>query len=195
MTQDAPLTSLTLPFWALLAAAALGLSSSAACAEEISSVYTPLDFAKCKDATPEDMKDYGSVSICPGQDGIDVRVAEGDLRMFVSYGPDAATQTAAYETVPQFNSIGETLEWRGAKEAGTWSPFATIVRFRWDVDGKKGSTLVVTKLGKDDACHVAYVEATGNPQANEQARMIADRDARAFRCKTDKAKTYGAGAN
>jgi hypothetical protein len=53
MTQDAPLTSLTLPFWSLLAAAALGLSSSAACAEEISSVYTPLDFAKCKDATPD----------------------------------------------------------------------------------------------------------------------------------------------
>jgi hypothetical protein len=40
--------------------------------------------------------------------------------MFVSYGPDAATQTAAYETVPQFNSIGETLEWRGAKQTGTW---------------------------------------------------------------------------
>lgn len=195
MTQDAPLTSLTLPFWLLLAAAALGLSSSAACAEEISSVYTPLDFAKCKDATPDDMKEYGSVSICPGHDGIDVRVAEGDLRIFVSYGPNAATQTAAYETIPQFNSIGETLEWRGAKETGTWSPFATIVRFRWDVDGKKGSTLVVTKLGKDDACHVAYVEATGNPHANDQARMIADRDARAFRCKIDKAKTYNGGAD
>ena len=61
--------------------------------------------------------------------------------------------------------------------------------------GKRGSTLVVTKLGQDDACHVAYVEATGNPQANEQARAIADRDARSFRCKTDKAKTYGAAGN
>ena len=54
---------------------------------------------------------------------------------------------------------------------------------------------MVTELGQDDACHVAYVEATGNPQANEQARAIADRDARSFRCKTDKAKTYGAAGN
>jgi hypothetical protein len=180
-----------LKLWLFPAAMALGLSCSAAGAEEISSVYTELDFAKCKDATPDDMKDYGSISICPGQDGIDVRVAEGDLRMFVSYGPNAATQTAAYETVSRFNSIGETLEWRGAKAAGRWSPFATILRFKWEVDGEKGSTLVVTKLGADDACHVAYVEAAGNPQANEQARAIADRDARAFRCKIDKAKSYG----
>ena len=54
---------------------------------------------------------------------------------------------------------------------------------------------MVTELGQDDACHVAYVEATGNPQVNEQARAIADRDARSFRCKTDKAKTYGAAGN
>jgi hypothetical protein len=165
--------------------------SAAASAEEISSVYTALDLGKCKDATPADMKDYGTVFICPGQDGIDVRVTEGDLRVFVSYGPNAATQTAAYETVPRFNSIGETIEWRGVKQAGRWSPFATILRFKWAADGAKGSTLVVTKLGPGDACHVAYVEAAGNPEANQKAREIADRDARAFRCKTDKAKNYG----
>ena len=123
------------------------------------------------------------MAICPGYDGIDVRVAEGDLRIFVSYGPGAATQTAAYETVPQFNTIGDTLEWRGAKgrrQAGRRSPpsFAS--------DGmrttRQGSTLVVTKLGTNDTCHVAYVEASDNPQANEQARAIADQEARSFRC-------------
>ena len=122
-----------------------------------------------------------------------MRVAEGDLRMFVSYGPNAATQTAAYETIPRFNAIGETLEWRGAEQGAAWTPFATILRFRWDADGEKGSTLVVTKLGLDDSCHVAYVAATGNPHANAEARAIADRDARDFRCKTDKAKHYGTG--
>jgi hypothetical protein len=40
-----------------------------------------------------------------------------------------------------------------------------------------------------------YVEASGNPNANEQARVIADKDARPFQCKKDKAKTYGASAN
>jgi hypothetical protein len=45
-----------------------------------------------------------------------VRVAEGDLRIFVSYGPKAETQTAAYETIPQFNTISETLEWRASRD-------------------------------------------------------------------------------
>ena len=66
--------------------------------------------------------------------------------------------------------IGETLEWRVKREGGKLKPFATILRFRWDADDRQGSTLVVTKLGEDDACHMAYVEATNNPKANEQAR-------------------------
>ena len=192
MTQATSLTSQTFLLSSVLTAA-LGLCLSPACAETISSVYTSLDLKQCRDVTPKDIEDYGAVAICPGYDGIDVRVAEGDLRIFVSYGPGAATQTAAYETVPQFNTIGDTLEWRGAEEGGRWTPFATILRFKWSVDGKTGSTLVVTKLGKYDSCHVAYVEASGNPHANEEARAIADKDARSFRCRTDKAKTFGAG--
>jgi hypothetical protein len=187
MPQDAPLTSPCLPILLLAVPLALFPGQAGAANE---SVYTKLDLDQCKDATPEEMKDYGSVSICPGYDGVDVRVAEGDLRIFVSYGPNAANQTATYETLPQFNSIGETLEWRLTRAAGKLTPFATILRFSWDVDGKRGSTLVVTKLGTDDACHMAYVEASGNPQANEQARAIADKDAASFTCKRDKAKRY-----
>jgi hypothetical protein len=164
----------------------------AAGAEEISSVYTSLDLKKCKDITPDDVKEYGTIWRCKGQDGIDVRVAEGDLRMFVSYGPKAETQTAASETLPQFNSIGETLEWRMMKEGGRWKPFATILRFHWDSDNGEGSTLVVTKLGKDDACHMAYVVATGNPSANALARQVADSQANGFVCERDRARTYAA---
>ena len=190
MTQAASLTSPTFILSSVLAAA-LGLALSPARAEEISSVYTSLDLKHCKDVTPKDIEDYGAVAICPGYDGIDVRVAEGDLRIFVSYGPGAATQTAAYETVPVQHDRRHA-GWRGAKDGGRWTPFATILRFKWSVDGKTGSTLVVTKLGTNDTCHVAYVEASGNPQANEQARAIADQEARSFRCRSDKAKAYGA---
>lgn len=193
MTQNASLTSPRLSI--LLLALALALFPGPASAAEIESVYTKLDLKQCKDVTPEDIKDYGSVWQCPGQDGIDVRVAEGDLRIFVSYGPNAANQTATYETIPQFNTIGETLEWRVRREGGKLKPFATILRFTWSVDGKTGSTLVVTKLGGDDVCHMAYVEASGNLKANEEARAIADTDARGFICKQDKAKHYGAGGN
>ena len=58
----------------------------------------------------------------------------------------------------------------------------------------KDVTLVVTKLGTDDACHMAYVDATNNPEANEQARAIADTEAASFTCKKDKAKHSGIGS-
>lgn len=156
---------------------------SAASANE--SVYTSLKLETCETI---EASEQGAVFRCRGFDKMSVRVAEGDLRMFVSYGPDAAEQTAASETLPAFNTIGETLEWRLANG----EPFATILRFRWDSDGAKGSTLVVTKLGKTDACHVAHVMATGNPNANVLAREIADTQARAFVCDRDRTRSYGA---
>jgi hypothetical protein len=76
-----------------------------------------------------------------------VRVAEGDLRFLVSYGANAAGEIAAGQTVPQFNTINETLEWRldGAGRA-----FATILRFFTDGEGEKEQILVVTRLGAGD---------------------------------------------
>jgi hypothetical protein len=176
----------------LVAIFALVDAHSAVRAEEISSVYTPLKLDACKDVTPDDVKDYGTIWSCKGYDGIDVRVAEGDLRIYVSFGPNAATQTAAQETLPQFNSIADMLEWRVRQIAGSWKAFATILRYRWDSDNGEGSTLVVTKLANKDACHVAYVEGTRNPKANEQARAIADKIAMSFDCKRDTPKHYGA---
>jgi hypothetical protein len=171
----------------LLAILAVTLLCGSASAEEVGSVYTPLKLKTCQDVTPPEAAEYGGVLVCEGYDGMDVRVAEGDLRMFVSYGPNAAEQTAAEQTLPQFNTIGETLEWRLADG----KPFATILRFRWDSDNGEGSTLVVTKLGDTDACHMAYIVATGNPRANELAREVADSQARGFDCDRDRIGTYG----
>jgi hypothetical protein len=52
--------------------------------------------------------------------------------------------------------------------------------------------LLVAKVGQPDArqgCTVGLVLATGNPQANEQARRIADDQARSFECGTDERVT------
>jgi hypothetical protein len=35
-------------------------------------------------------------------------------------------------------------------------------------------------------CHIGYIDARANPNANELAREIADMHARSFRCATDK---------
>lgn len=116
-------------------------------AQEISGLYTPLDLKKCKDVTQADAKEYGTIWRCEGYEGLSIRVAEGDLRIFVSYGPKAETQTAANETLPQFNTIGDKLEWRVAKEGERFRPFATILRYKWDSDNGEGSTLVCHQTG------------------------------------------------
>jgi hypothetical protein len=108
MPQAAPLTS---PILASALLLALCAGPVAAAANE--SVYTKLDLDQCKDVTPEEIKDNGSVSICPGYDGIDVRVAEGDLRIFVSFPvnakliarhADQANATLRSETSPKVSA-------------------------------------------------------------------------------------------
>lgn len=120
-----------------------------------------------------------------------VRVAEGDLRFFVSYGPQADKQVAASQTLGPFNTIHHTLEWRVEKQNGAWVPFATILRYFWDSsDGRKGQTLVVTSLQGDEACHVAHIKADGNPNANVEARRAADTLARDFDCAKSQVQRY-----
>ena len=41
-----------------------------------------------------------------------------ETRMFVAFGPDAEKQKAWQQTLPMFNTVGKTLEWRLRKEAG-----------------------------------------------------------------------------
>ena len=161
-------------------------------AGEVSSIYTRIDLDTCK-LVERFAEGQGAAWRCPGHAGLDLRVVEGDLRFYIGYGRHAERQTAMRQTVPQFNTIHSTLEWRVERRGGKWNPFATILRYHWDADGEKGQTLVVTRLGEDDACHVGYVKADGNARANEQARAIADDLARDFDCEKGEAVERGAG--
>jgi hypothetical protein len=163
-------------------------------AGQISSLYTSLDLEKkCKLVASNPDEGGWAQWSCTGHKGMHVRVAEGDLRFFVSFGPNAGKQTAAGQTLAPFNNIHKTLEWRVERKGKEWVPFATILRYFWDSDGRKGETLIVTKLGKDDACHVAHIVANGNPKANEQARKAADMRARTFKCGETQTMRFGPG--
>jgi hypothetical protein len=50
---------------------------------------------------------------------------------------------------------------------------------------------VVTRLGSDGVCHVGYVDARANPDANKMAQQLADERAGGFRCGTDKPLVAG----
>lgn len=161
------------------------------------SAYTKLDLAACQGEPPNpDDPVGGGIWWCQGYGGIPVRVAEGDLRFLVSFGPNAAEEPAAGQTLPAFNTIGTTLEWRLERDRsnGSLRPVATILRYFTDSGtGDKGQVLVVTKLGgPGQVCHIGYVDALLNRDANVTARQVAEQVAAGFVCGTHQAGYYGA---
>jgi hypothetical protein len=149
----------------------------------ITSAYTKIDLEVCQllEAPTEAEGTFGGSWLCGGYQGRQVYVAEGDLRMFVSFGADAASEPAASQTLPQFNTINQTLEWR--LRGGV--PFATILRwFPAGDDGTTtGSVLIVTQLlPGGGTCQIARIDARVNKNANVLARQAADSLAGTFNC-------------
>lgn len=174
---------------ALYVAAGFLLASPAA-AQQIESSYTDVDLNQC---TVIRSDDFGSTWACSGLKGLPVMVAEGDLRMFVSYGLTSTTEKAAKQTLGPFNRLGETIEWRVSNADGYWKPFASILRFFTKAEEGKpeGQVLVVTRITPGATCHIAYVDALANPDANELARQAADTKARDFDCATGEPEYVG----
>jgi hypothetical protein len=168
----------------LLVAMLVGSAAPAAAQEQIESAYSDLNLDEC---TVLNADDFGASWACPGYKGFPVWVAEGDLRFFVSYGFGAEDEKAAGQTPPPFNYLGPKVEWRLSKQTGDWRPFATIVRYYTSLgEGEKeGQVLVVTKLEDGATCHVAYIDALANRNANAMAREAADASARDFDCADD----------
>jgi hypothetical protein len=183
-------------------ALALGLAAAAgapAADAAVSSAYTDYDTKKCFHKAGHGPEDYGEWR-CRGLGGMAVLVSAGDQRMTMSFGPHARDEPAAGQTLPGFNDVSKArIEWRLARGAGGAQPFAAIVR--WSTshldDGPgalavarpktiNGKVLVVTRLGPRGVCHVGYVDALANRDADTLARKIADEHVRAFRCDTDK---------
>jgi hypothetical protein len=151
----------------------------AAIAAAQTSTYTKINLDTC--AVVAQDRESGSIAwSCPGLNGIPIWVAEGDLRYFVSFGPNAAQEVAATQTLTPFNRINDTLEWRLGADG---QPYATILRWFTEFDdGHQGQVLVVTKTGPGGTCHIAYVDARANPNANELARQAADTLTAGFQC-------------
>lgn len=159
-----------------------------ASAADVDSAYSKIDLGKCPiiDQNP----DEGPWTLwrCEGYRGRPVFVAEGDLRFFVWLDTRESSERLSEQTLGPFNTIGQTLEWRLRKaDDGTWTPFATILRYHtsYDEDRGKGEVLVVSQLVPGASCHIAYVDARSNKNANVLARQAADRLAGHFDCAGD----------
>lgn len=174
-------------------AAIIGLTISAA-ASGVTSEYTQLDTeTDCLVvASADDGEGDWADLVCPGYKGYPVLVFYSDLRESLFYGfPPEYDRAPDFMSFAGFNRAGPTVEWRLAARGGSSAPFATI--HRWFVadpefPGDDTEVLVVRKVGQLDnrqGCVVGLVVASGNPNANEQARRVADDQAREFACGAD----------
>lgn len=130
-----------------------------------------------------------SFSDCAGYGGWTVHILAGEHGAAVAYS-ERGKETQWTENPPRvavFQDLGQVMEWRldGAGEA-----FATIYRsvFTGFEPGEGGQYLTVSALrptGELGACHVAYVEASVQPHANQIARDAADYLAPGWQCGVD----------
>ena len=152
------------------------------------SLFTSIDRSACK--TVRSHPD-GNAYLCPGLDGFAIYLAEGDDRTFVASGVDPDKSRAAQQTLKAFNTpfLHSThraiIEWRFTIREKRKVPFAMIVRYFTQMDGRKGEVLVVTRIAGKEACHVGYVDALANANAIVLARRIADERARTFDCQKE----------
>ncbi|MGM4896587.1 hypothetical protein [Tardiphaga sp. 839_C3_N1_4] len=175
---------------------------SVAAADTIGSVYTSVADKDCRKVSnlKLDGDDYAAERTCRGLAGLVVVKNEDDLRETITVGRSASAadkEPAASQGFGPFNSTTNTIEWRviGGK------PFAMIQRWHIadnDDPEKNGrpkskQMLVVTRLPPGAVCHVAYIDVTANPDANEIARKAAGELARGFDCSKDKISVIGIG--
>ena len=181
-----------------LAVLLMCIGPNSAGAQSAGSTYTSTAPKDCRPIGKPSELDGGATRVCPGKAGLTVLIAEDDLREIVSVGRNrrrAAEEPAAKVWFGPFNSSETTIEWRAAGPR----PFAIIQRWHIadnDDPDKQGrpntkAMLVVTRLPPGPVCHVAYVDAIANPDANELARKAADDVARGFVCGKDEVKIIG----
>ncbi|MDW3096951.1 MAG: hypothetical protein R8J41_02535 [Alphaproteobacteria bacterium] len=128
-------------------------------------------------------------AICPGPDGWELRVMEGDLRFWVEPRRAGEQTETHFQTLSSFNNVHTKAEWRGEVAAGSFEPYAMILRYFIDTgmgeESGKGNVLVVTKVPAtpgERSCHIGYVDAKAVTDANAVAQQIADTTADNFDC-------------
>lgn len=138
------------------------------------SQYTRL--GQCKLVETGKDEDW-SDSSCQGPGGYRLILAYGDARddlQVVRPGQKPAELGLPYLAGGGFNTLGDTVEWRGTGEGAGFRPTALIVRNSTVQDPERPehptALLVVIDLAR--ACAIAQVKP--GPGQNEQARALAD---------------------
>lgn len=139
--------------------------------------YTNLKTCKTLEENPDEA--WATLS-CTGLGGYNLKILAGDSREDLAVLPPGGEERAIEMSTAVgnsgFNSLGDTVEWRGVNVGGKFKPDSMVVRFRVSTDPnypeKITSYLLAVSLTKDKPC-ITKVILPG-PGQNEQARAAAD---------------------
>ncbi len=176
------------------------ITATAIAGEPVASVYTkfPDDPAKrCKvleqGSNQDPPPDYVKAE-CPGYQKYRVRYStDGDHGSILALFHSGTRQESSLTTIPTIEEgvlcpqgftwvTAKQLEWRVEKNV----PFALIYRVNCEGLSRETPTvteiLAVASVSPIRSCLIGRVIATGNPEANNQARTLADTKARSIKC-------------
>jgi hypothetical protein len=135
--------------------------------------YTSLKDCKVTESNEEE--DW-SISACPGIGIWKIQRDYGDAREYLRVA--RADRSVPPKQVAMgysgFNSLGETLEWRGTGEGREFAPNALILRnfVSEDPEHSERTTALLMVIDLQQACTIGQVRP--GPGQNEAARAIAD---------------------
>jgi hypothetical protein len=159
-------------------------------AQAITSVYSRID-AHCREHALED--EPVVLIRCNAPDAWQIEIQASEHGASITYTYDQGPVSPALHTPARglFGRFHDVIEWREVLGV----PFASIHRYFDETPGMMSGgedesyqTLMVTALRPetpDTACVVAYIDASGLPDANTLARDAADRLARGWDCALD----------
>ena len=157
-----------------------GLGATPVASQTVSRVYTQFDADKCRHTRGKDGRGLWRPGAAPA---MTASMSISAPAISACRSASAATRRASRRRArpsPPSTAPTKAPSNGGSRRRRTASraPFATILR--WNVkleDDEKDTTgrvLVVTRLGPGGVCHVGYVDARANPNANELAQQLAD---------------------
>lgn len=162
----------------LMLTTGLGIMQGAGAAGKVDSMYTSLNEPECRVTEHHEGEGEFYKARCPGVGGYELDFLEGDLRQTLTViDPDGKEYPLTFWNVSgAFSYLGKLAEWRVTKVNGKTKPIAMIVRFNASEDPehteKVTSYLVVSKITDSEICVTDVVDPI--PNANEQARILAD---------------------
>lgn len=165
---------------ALAALAAILALAAPAEGRTFDSHYSRFDYANCREReSPE--PGIVDVRVCEGFGNVDVVWTAEPDGSEVEFGNDA---DAASLGLGDFHEAGDTVEWRTHRRDGNVAAIAAIVRYWYgpNVGRLDQSRLVVYRIEPSGRSCVMSLVDGNRPNANAEARQIADRWSAGFVC-------------